>query len=46
MLDMQSRDNMKFGLFYLDKKIDTIEVSSKQYAKKRFLESISVREEP
>lgn len=35
----------RFGLYYLNKKIDEIELSSKQYAKKRFFECITISKE-
>ena len=35
---------MRLGLYYLNDLIDIIELSSKQYAKKRFLECIEVKE--
>ena len=35
---------MKYGLYYLNKKIDEIDLSSKQYAKERFFMNIRVKE--
>ena len=35
---------MKFELYYLGEKIDEINVSSKQYARKVFFECLSVKE--
>ena len=34
---------MEYVLYYLDKELDSINLTSKQYAKKRFFECIKVR---
>lgn len=35
---------MVYEIYYLNEKIDEIDVSNKSYAKKRFLENLEIRE--